>query len=144
MILQLKICIITNSRTTSPLTIYLFMQFIDQLTFRKTSRFYSDSCNTYEYYVVGFCVMYSWKRFLRFWINVKIEETVVDIGINRHRLDCNNKKTPTSLSKDWDAQTLVREENRDWASFPHNNCGQNFSSSAYHVSPPCMLWSFKG
>jgi len=39
---------------------------------------------------------------------------VVDIGINRHRLDCNKKKKmPTSLSKDWDAQTYVREENRD-------------------------------
>jgi hypothetical protein len=37
---------------------------------------------------------------------------VVDIGINRHRLDC-NKKTPTSFSKDWDAQNFVREENRD-------------------------------
>jgi len=39
---------------------------------------------------------------------------VVDIVNNRHGLGCNKKKmTPTSLSKDWDAQTLVTEENRD-------------------------------
>jgi len=39
---------------------------------------------------------------------------MVDIGINWHRLDCNKKKkTPTSLSKDWDAEALVREEKKD-------------------------------
>ena len=88
---------------------------------------------------------------------------MVDIGINRHRLDGNDddddddddnkekekekeeeEETPTSFSKDWDAKALVRKENRDWASFPHNNYGQNFSFSAYHVSPPYMLWMFKG